>query len=64
MTRLLAVVAAILIAAGIIYYLAGREDRLKDEINRRDTLERMDNATNPDLDDDGILDSLRDHAKP
>lgn len=59
MTRIIVTVAAVLLAGGFLYWLGGRDDRLRDEINNRDTLERMDNATDPDLDDDGVLDSLR-----
>ena len=59
MTRIAVTVALLCAVIGASYWAGGRTDRLKDEIDRRDTLERMQDATDPDIDDDSILDSLR-----
>jgi hypothetical protein len=59
MTRaIIGLAAAVLIAAGLNWVLS-RSDRLQDEINNRDTLERMNEAIDDNLGDDVILDSLR-----
>lgn len=59
MTRAIIALALMGALAAGIYWAGGREDRLQDEIDNRDTLERMNEATDSNLDDDGILDSLR-----
>ena len=63
MTRIVATVAVLCIIIGAVYWMGGRENRLQDKINNRDTLERMDGANNPDIDDAGIFDSLRSLAQ-
>ena len=61
----IAVAAVVLAVLGAsIYWAGGRSDRLKDEINNRDTLERIEHGSNDSaLDDTGVLDWLRDLAK-
>ena len=63
MTRIAVTVLALCLLIGAAYWLGGRDNRLQDEIDRRDTLERMQDATNPDIDDSGVVDWLREFAK-
>jgi len=63
MIRIIITVAVLCAIIGAAYWQGGRENRLQDEINNRNTLERMNDAIDPDLDDSGILDSLRTLAK-
>jgi len=63
MTRVAVIV--VLLCAVVLgsYWMGGRKDRLQDEIDRRDTLERMQDATDPNLDDSGVVNWLREFAK-
>ena len=63
MTRIAVTVLALCLLIGAAYWLGGRDNRLQDEIDRRDTLERMQDATDPDIDDSGVVDWLREFAK-
>ena len=63
MTRIAVTVLALCALIGATYWMGGRDDRLQNEIDNRDTLERMDNATDPNLDDSGVVDWLREFAK-
>ena len=62
-TRIAVTVALLCLLIGATYWMGGRDDRLRDEIDNRDTLERMENETDPNLDDGGVVDWLREFAK-
>ena len=59
---IIAIVVLCLIVAAA-YWQGGKKNRLQDEINNRDTLERMNDATNDNLDAADVIDSLRDLAE-
>ena len=63
MTRIAVTVALLCAMIGATYWMGGRDDRLQNEIDNRDTLERMENETDPNLDDGGVVDWLREFAK-
>ena len=63
MTRVVLVVALLVALTGGAYWLGGRDDRLKGELNNRDTLERMEDATDDNLDDSGITKWLLENSK-
>ena len=63
MTRVLLVIAILCAIAGVAYWQGGSDNRLREKLNHKETLERMNDAVDDNLDDDSILDSLRRLAK-
>lgn len=59
----LLIIAILCLIIGAAYWLGGSKNRLREHLNHKTTLEQMNGAVNPDLDDNGILNSLRDLAK-